>query len=117
MMIVNHEEREGHEGEARITQPPGNHEKTKLRKHERGPHWARNSKEALGPPGLERTVVVRGNLNDPSHIELEEPVTDIVKGVGSQTHWHQGGNNQPAMTAVDAKIRIECEDRRALANL
>lgn len=26
---------------------------------------------------MERTVVVRGKLNDPSHIELDEPVSDI----------------------------------------
>jgi len=26
---------------------------------------------------MERAVVVRGNLNDPSHIELEEPVADM----------------------------------------
>jgi hypothetical protein len=26
---------------------------------------------------MERTIVVRGNLNDPSHIELDEPVCDI----------------------------------------
>lgn len=26
---------------------------------------------------MERTVVVRGTLRDPSHIELEEPVPDI----------------------------------------
>ena len=26
---------------------------------------------------MERTVVVQGNLRDPSHIELDEPVSDI----------------------------------------
>jgi len=26
---------------------------------------------------MNRAIVVRGNLNDPSHIELDEPVSDI----------------------------------------
>lgn len=26
---------------------------------------------------MDRTIVVRGNLSDPSHIELDEPVSDI----------------------------------------
>jgi len=30
---------------------------------------------------MERAVVVRGNLKDPSHIELDEPVSDIKGAV------------------------------------
>jgi len=44
---------------------------------------------------MERAVVVRGNLNDPRHIELDEPVSEIQGPVEVTVRPIQKGERAP----------------------